>query len=124
MTPGWYGPEAMAKVERALMMAIDKTTSDGAIEAKDPVHKDTTLLQGSIFAVPAKKTSEGIIEGIYGPHDVDYAVFQEFLPGESMPDPPGGVRVRSGGKPYLRPSMKTAEKKLPENIVAAYRKVE
>jgi len=130
----WYGPEAKAKVEQALKMAINITTSDGAIEAKKEVHRETTTLQGSIWPETAKKNSEGEIEGIYGVHRAEnpnshedvttYAVYQEFLPGESMPDPPGGTRIRAGGKPYLRPSMKTAERKLPLNIKAAYRSVE
>jgi hypothetical protein len=109
----------MAKVERALMLGIDKTTSEGTIDAKRLVNRDTTTLQGSIFPEPAKVNGSGQVEGVYGPHDVEYAKYQEFLPGETMPD--GQPRRRKGGKPYMRPSMRTVEKNLAPNIQAAYR---
>jgi len=130
----WHGKEAMAKVEHALQMAIDKTTSDGAIEAKGLVHLDTTTLQGSIWPEGSKKNKDGQMEGAYGAHtannpesNVDvmsYAIWQEFLPGEALPDPPGGIRTRAGGKPYLRPTIPKAQKELPINIANEYKKVE
>lgn len=115
----WNGKEAMAKVERALKLGIDKTTSQGSIEAKRLVHIDTSTLQGSIYPEPAKLNDSGQIEGIYGPHDIAYAKFQEFVPGEQMPD--GETRTRAGGKPYMRPSMKVVEKNLAPNITEAYK---
>jgi hypothetical protein len=133
-TLDWHGKEMSDLVEHALRLGIDKTASEGSIEAKGLVHFDTTTLQGSIRPDPAKKNADGQIEGAYGPHratnpeneeDVmTYAVYQEFLPGEWMPDPSGEgetMRRRRGGKPYMRPSMKTVEKNLPGNIAAAYR---
>jgi hypothetical protein len=118
-TLDWHGKEMSDLVEHALRLGIDKTASEGAIEAKGLVHIDTALLQGSIYPEPAKKNADGEIEGAYGPHDIVYAAAQEFLLGEKLPD--GGTRTRKGGKPYMRPSMKTVEKSLPGNIAAAYR---
>jgi hypothetical protein len=115
----WHGDEMSALVERALRLGIDRTTSEASIEAKGLVHIDTALLQGSIYPEPAKKNDAGQIEGAYGPHDIAYAAAQEFILGEKMPD--GGTRTRKGGKPYMRPSMATAEKRLPGNIADAYR---
>jgi hypothetical protein len=119
MSLEWNGAEAIAKATRALQIGIDKTTSDATIEAKRLVNRDTTTLQGSIYPEPAKLTAEGQMEGAYGPHDVEYAVVQEFLQGETMPD--GTTRDRKGGKPYMRPSQTNAAEKLPGNIVDAYR---
>jgi hypothetical protein len=115
----WLGKEAIEKSTRALMMGIDKTTSDATIEAKRLVNIDTTTLQGSIFPEPAKIDNDGTVVGEYGPHDVAYAVEQEFLLGEQLPD--GGTRQRKGGKPYMRPSMRKAEQSLMGNIIKAYK---
>lgn len=119
MSMEWFGGARKADIERALKLGIDKTTSDAAIDAKRLVNIDTSTLQGSIFPEAAKPNADGQIEGAYGPHDVDYAALQEFLPGEQMPD--GTPRTRSGGKPYMRPSKAEAEKKLMPNIQAAYK---
>jgi len=115
----WFGDAARERIERALVLGIDKTTGDASIEAKRLVHRDTTTLQGSISPEPAKVNESDQVEGAYGPHDVDYAALQEFLPGEQMPD--GSTRQRKGGKPYMRPSKANAESKLMPNIAAAYR---
>lgn len=114
----WHGGEMTAKVIRALKIGIDKTTSDASIEAKRLVNIDTSTLQGSIRPEAAAENSNGQIVGIYGPHDVEYAAWQEFLPGEQMPD--GATRERSGGKPYMRPSMAKAEEEIGKNIRDAY----
>jgi hypothetical protein len=119
MSLEWHGAEVIEKATRALKLGIDKTTSEASIEAKRLVNIDTSTLQGSIYPEPAKLNAEGQMEGAYGPHDVAYAVEQEFLQGETMPD--GEVRARNGGKPYMRPSQTTAAEKLPGNIVDAYR---
>jgi hypothetical protein len=119
MSLEWHGAEAIARATRALKLGIDKTTSEATIEAKRLVNIDTSTLQGSIFPEPATLNKDGQMEGAYGPHDVAYAVEQEFLQGEQMPD--GITRERRGGKPYMRPSMRTAEEKLSGNIVDAYR---
>lgn len=115
----WNGAAVEALVEKALRIGIDKTTSDATIEAKKLVHVDTATLQGSIYPEPAKVNGDGQMEGAYGPHDVAYAIFQEFLLGEAMPD--GGERTRRGGKPFMRPSAATAEKNLTGNIQDAWR---
>jgi len=125
----WNGAAIEALVERALILGIDKTTSDAAIEAKRLCNRDTTALQGSIGPDHAVVNAEGQIEGAYGPHRADnpkthedimtYAVYQEFLLGEQMPD--GGTRTRNGGKPYMRPTIPKASEELPKNIAAAYR---
>jgi len=130
----WYGDDAKEMVEKALKLGINMTTSAGAIDAKREVHRKTTALQGSIYPEAAVMNSEGEVEGVYGVHRATntktgeevttYAVWQEFLPGEALPDPPGGVRARAGGRPYLRPSMATAEKNLKGNLSAAYHVVE
>jgi hypothetical protein len=122
----WHGAEALANVVKALQIGIDKTTSQGTIEAKRLVNRDTTTLQGSIHPEPARVNEAGQVEGAYGPHDVAYAVFQEFMPGEWMPDPDGdgeSLRRRWGGKPYMRPSQKTVEDRLLPNILEAWRAV-
>lgn len=126
----WYGQEAIAKATRALMMGIDKTTSDATIEAKRLVHIKDTILQGSIMPEPAKLNDDKQIEGTYGPHDVDYAIWQEFMLGEKTPEYTStvtgktyaeGTRQRKGGKPYMRPSMRKAEQSLMGNIIKAYK---
>ena len=119
MSLEWCGAQAKERVERALVLGIDRTTGDAAIEAKRLVNIDTATLQGSIRPEAAHLNAEGQVEGLYGPHDVAYAAEQEFLPGEQMPD--GGTRQRKGGKPYMRPSKASAEQKLVPNIAAAYR---
>lgn len=128
MSLEWFSEQAKARVERALLLGIDKTTSDGAITAKRLVNRETTTLQGSIYPEPAVVASDGSVYGIYGPHDVEYAVPQEFLPGEQAPEftaggktYPAGTRKRSGGKPYMRPSYEEAKQKVKPNIAAAYR---
>lgn len=130
MSLDWHGAEMTALVERALQLGIDKTSGEASIAAKGLVHVGkSALLQGSIRPDPAKKNDAGQIEGAYGPHDVDYAIWQEFKLGERSPEYRStasgktyseGPRQRSGGKPYMRPSMATAEKKLPGNIADAY----
>lgn len=119
MSLEWFAEQAKARVERALLLGIDKTTSEGAITAKRLVNIDTATLQGSIYPEPAVVASDSSVYGIYGPHDVAYAEVQEFLPGEQMPS--GGTRERRGGKPYMRPSYEEAKQKVMPNIAAAYR---
>lgn len=119
MSLEWFGDQQKAKVELALRRGIDRTTSEGTIEAKRLVNVRTATLQGSIYPEPAKVNAEGQVEGVYGPHDVEYAVYQEFLPTELMPD--GTPRRKRGGKPYMRPSMKLVLRNLRDNIAAAYR---
>jgi hypothetical protein len=125
----WNGAAIQEAVERALVLGIDRTTSDAAIEAKRLVNVDTSTLQGSIYPEPAKIIDDRV-EGAYGPHDVDYAIWQEFALGQQTPEYAStasgktyseGPRQRSGGKPYMRPSAANAEKALPGNIAAAYR---
>lgn len=102
-----YKKEAEERVLRALKLGIDKTTSEGTKTAKDLVHVDKALLQGSIRPEPAKVVA-GKVVGQYGTHDVEYAEPQEFLP------------PSKGGKAYMRPSAEEAKKELPVNIKSAY----
>ena len=106
----WHGPEMKAKVERALMRGIDKTTSQAAITAKRLVHIDTSTLQGSISPDPARVEGDEVV-GQFSTHDVAYAKPQEFLPPEK------------GGKPYMRPAADEAAKNLAGNIRKAWEEV-
>jgi hypothetical protein len=125
----WNGKAMEDLITKAVRYGVDKTLYDGMAEAKRLVHKDTRSLESAIQIENAKMNDEGQIEGSYGPRSapnnatgrdiLEYAVFQEFLPGEEMPD--GGSRTRKGGKPYMRPSQKVAESELMGNIADAYR---
>ena len=107
MSLQWHGDEQLRRTIRALQYGIDATTSVGTQVAKDLVHKDTGTLQGSIRPEPAKITGEQVV-GAFGPHDVKYARYQEFLP------------PSRGGKTYMRPAEQQAKKVLQSNIKKAY----
>ena len=104
----WRGAEQLERVLKALVDGIDKSCSEGTAVAKQNVHVDTATLQGSIR--PDRTRIVGnVVVGQFGSHDVNYAVYQEFLP------------PSRGGKPYLRPGEDEARKNLQGNIEDAWR---
>lgn len=104
----WFGDRQLRRIEEATKRGIDKSSSQGTKVAKQEVHVDTTLLQGSIFPESSKKIGTEIA-GQFGTHDIDYAIPQEFDP------------IR--GKPYMRPGKKEAKDNLKANIKEEYDKL-
>lgn len=125
----WNGEHIQDMVTHALLIGVSKALYEGMAEAKRLVHKDTRSLESAITIESAHVNESGQVEGSYGPRSsanfdtgedvLTYAIFQEFLPGEEMPD--GGTRERRGGKPYMRPSQKVAEAALLPSIAEAWR---
>ncbi len=68
-------------------------------EAVALVHKDDGDLMGSI-STAIENGPEGPVGYLFA--GTNYAIWQEFEPGENIPGV--GTRIRSGGKPYLRPA--------------------
>lgn len=71
--------------------------------ARREVNVDTGFLRGRIvWAIePGESKGEPFIGRLIG--DTNYALWQETEPGDDIPGV--GTRIRSGGKPYLRPGV-------------------
>ena len=112
----WNGAAVIERVRAAEIDGINKVMGACVTTAKELVHTDTTALQGSIKMEPAQMTSRGAV-GLWGSFDISYAIWQELLPGEVEA---GITRIRSGGKPYLRPAMdihyRTLASKMKESL--------
>jgi len=71
--------------------------------ARNEVHVDTGYLRGRIVwsVDPGEAFGEPFVGRLHG--DTNYALWQETEPGDSIPGV--GTRIRSGGKPFLRPGV-------------------
>jgi len=115
----WKGKQLRAKLDRAIEQGMKETASDCIATSKALVHKDTTSLQGSIrMDGRGVRREGGQISLDWGSYGIDYAIWQEYLPGEELPE--GGTRLLSGGKPYLRPSADEHYPELPRKIRSAF----
>lgn len=119
MSVDWKGKQVSEKLLAACERGMLETASECVATSKALVHKDTTSLQGSIRIDPEGVRREGGQLSLdWGSHDIEYAIWQEFLPGEEMPGV--GTRLLAGGKPYLRPSADEHYGELPERIRRAF----
>jgi len=71
--------------------------------ARDEVHIDLGFLKSRIQTELERRSDRNMPIVGHLTADANYAVWQEFLPDESIPGV--GVRKRAGGKPYLRPGV-------------------
>jgi len=82
---------------------ITRVSERGATEAKRLVNVDTGDLRSSISA-RVDIGADPATGYVYATKN--YAIWQEFEPGEDVPG--YGTRRRRGGKPFLRPGVETA----------------
>ena len=87
----WKGGSVKHKAMAAAQRGVNVVMGKCVISAKDLVHVQYAVLQGSIRLEPATIQGDRVV-GQWGSFDVGYAFWQEVLP------------ASRGGKPYLRPS--------------------
>ena len=93
----WRGPQVLNRVEKATADAIDEVMSDCVNDAKSDVPVATASLQGSIKIVdPGGKDAGGVIAGVWGSTDINYA-----------------LAIETGNFAYLRGQKSSAKLSVP-----------
>ena len=74
----WYGDDVVARTERAIREGIDEVTSACVRSAIPLAPIKTGALRGSIRMIPAREVRTGVIAGLWGSFNINYAIFQEL----------------------------------------------
>lgn len=77
VTLKWRGPEVQASVLEAARKGIDETMGAASVEAQTNTPVLTGALRRSIRPQQPARVQGTRVEGVWGSHDVEYAIFVE-----------------------------------------------
>ncbi len=132
----WNGAALTERMRQAQIAGVNRTMAGSVQHAKDnhTWQNRTGVLEGGIDIVDYARAIEGGVRGVWGVHDVRYALIHELggviepknAKALAIPQPGGGVRfvskVTIRAQPYLRPAADAIYPRLGANIRSAYEK--
>lgn len=132
----WNGPAVTDRMRAAQIAGVNRTMAQAVAHAKanHTWQNRTGVLEGGIDIVEYAVPVAGGVKGVWGVHDVRYALIHELggvivprtAKALAIPQPGGGVKfvgkVTIRAQPYLRPAADATYPRLADNIRKAYDK--